>query len=589
TQSGAGAVLRTLHDKELENISSKDFGALCNGSSNDTTQLQAAINATPSGGRLRLVAGDCKVTGLTINRPITIVGDGFGSVTAGVASNAYVGGTRISPFGVVNGYLITVQRASVINNEGNLYGVNLSNIYFEGGQRAAATGGLQLAYLDHSYFEDLRFDSFQRPAISLSKSVRESAFNRIATKFCGNNTVDGYDPVHNFPAISIIDTATVASDGTNQIKFTNSNIVYSLGDSVVLDSLSGASGGVRQITFHNMMFHGILPAMATQIPGVRGVITARQSQYSHLISAADKVTISSGNMTYMGSDTPSIIQRASTDGTVVSPRIRVDEYWLEGRFDASVAMGSAYGVLLAAGYASLSNMLINNNYSGVIKTLPGTTIDVDWNTVKIGAVGAQTSQIMGALDNQTSSYSGQLLSKTGMSYTYGTVGAAGEIPDGSNQTSAINIKVSNDAEGSYGGQLGFTAQPRDVLSQPWWRSNVAGNWGAWRKVATENPVVNIVPITSYVQVAGAGMTAYTVTKAMTYIAGAAGQSLALTLPAASAAIDGITVTVVSNQTRPSVTWSSRGATFVGVPTTLMAATPVKLQYLHSSGQWWITQ
>lgn len=586
-QSGMGAVPRTINDKESENITSKDFGALCNGSSNDTVALQAAINATPVGGKLRIVAGHCKVTGLTINKPITILGDGFGSLTAGATNNLYVGGTRISPFGAVNGYLITIQKDSILNNERQLYGVNLSDIYFEGGQRNAATGGLKISNLDHSYFQNLKFESFQRSAINLSSAVRESTFDRISTKFCGNNTVKGYDPVNNYPAIAIIDVGT--SDGTNQIKFTNSNIVYSLGDSVVIDSLSGAWGGVRQITFRDTMFHGVFPRMVSQIPGAAGRITSRQSQFSHIISAADKVNLFGGNMTFMGSDTPAIIQQASSDGTNDAPRLRVNDYWLEGRYDALITTGSAYGVLLSAGYASLSNMLINNNYSGVIKTLAGTTIDVDWSSIQIGSSGLKTSSIAGILDKFTSSFYEQTLSKVGLSYTYGLIAAVGGIPDGSNQTSAINIKVTNDADGIYGGQLGFSSSTTEQNSQPWWRSNIAGVWGSWRKVATENPIINIVPITSYELVKRGGITSYTITKAMTYLDGSSGEKLTLILPAASAAMDGITITIVSSQTRAAITWASAGATFVGAPATLPAKTPVKLQYLHSSAQWWITQ
>ena len=64
--------------------------------------------------------------------------------------------------------------------------------------------------------------------------------------------------------------------------------------------------------------------------------------------------------------------------------------------------------------------------------------------------------------------------------------------------------------------------------------------------------------------------------------------MALTLPAASADIDGIFITVVSNNTRVNTTWISAGATFIGAPTTLTAGVPVKFHYIHSSLQWWIS-
>jgi len=84
------------------------------------------------------------------------------------------------------------------------------------------------------------------------------------------------------------------------------------------------------------------------------------------------------------------------------------------------------------------------------------------------------------------------------------------------------------------------------------------------------------------------LTAATVTTEYTYFTGTAGASFAITLPAASSSIDGMFITIVSSVLRASTTWTSTGATFVGVPASLSINTPIKLQYHHATLQWFVT-
>lgn len=92
--------------------------------------------------------------------------------------------------------------------------------------------------------------------------------------------------------------------------------------------------------------------------------------------------------------------------------------------------------------------------------------------------------------------------------------------------------------------------------------------------------------TSKVKVTTAALTAYTVTTRRTYFTGTAGASLVLTLPAASAEIDGQIHTVMSTTARANVTWISSGASgSIGLPASLAANTPVSLQYHHATTEW----
>jgi len=90
-------------------------------------------------------------------------------------------------------------------------------------------------------------------------------------------------------------------------------------------------------------------------------------------------------------------------------------------------------------------------------------------------------------------------------------------------------------------------------------------------------------------VSTASLTAVTIGKKNTYLTGAAGASLAVTLPNAGASIDGQKMTIMSSTDRPSTTWiSGGGGAFIGAPTSLVAGVPVTLQYDQTSGKWYPT-
>lgn len=106
TQIGTGATARTLDTKIKDySVTPQDFGALGNGTNDDTTALQAALNAVlaAGGGTLFIPSGTYKITsGLTYNLSGTssrfvgrlcIVGEGLATtniVLSGVAAPAFL-------------------------------------------------------------------------------------------------------------------------------------------------------------------------------------------------------------------------------------------------------------------------------------------------------------------------------------------------------------------------------------------------------------------------------------------------------------------------------------------------------------------
>jgi anthranilate/para-aminobenzoate synthase component II len=79
-QTGTGATARTVAAKVNDIVSVKDFGAVGNGTADDTIAIQAAMDAIPStGGNLYFPAGTYILTDVVTitDKPITIHGDGM--------------------------------------------------------------------------------------------------------------------------------------------------------------------------------------------------------------------------------------------------------------------------------------------------------------------------------------------------------------------------------------------------------------------------------------------------------------------------------------------------------------------------------
>jgi hypothetical protein len=89
TQGAAGAIALTVLSKLRQSVSAKDFGALGNSIANDTTSIQAAIDAVAAtgGGQVLLPSGTYLVSGLTLKSGVVLVGDGKAATIIQLLSN----------------------------------------------------------------------------------------------------------------------------------------------------------------------------------------------------------------------------------------------------------------------------------------------------------------------------------------------------------------------------------------------------------------------------------------------------------------------------------------------------------------------
>ncbi len=207
----------------------------------DTATVQSAIDGTPIGGELISLGGNCYTVGnLTVNRPITIKGT-FGK---NVCLKAKPGTT---------GYLITIDKNQVVDNEGFLYNVSLDGLYLDGNLRQPNLGAIKISNLNGGSFTNLICWSFSRECINNYTAVRESVFDNIHTRFCG-------DKSNNLPCINVSDQSAATSENHNHLRFNRMFVDYSYGDAFLFDTVARKSVGiVRDITISNSMIHGLLP------------------------------------------------------------------------------------------------------------------------------------------------------------------------------------------------------------------------------------------------------------------------------------------------------------------------------------------
>lgn len=90
-QAGTGAATRTMQDKARESVSVLDFGAVGNGTADDTSAIQAAITSLTAGGMVKFPRGTYKVTS-QLNVAVSGVwlqGEGRGATTISSSASGH--------------------------------------------------------------------------------------------------------------------------------------------------------------------------------------------------------------------------------------------------------------------------------------------------------------------------------------------------------------------------------------------------------------------------------------------------------------------------------------------------------------------
>ena len=178
--SGSGAVARTVQDRLREKVSVKDFGAVGNGTANDTAAIQAAITAAAArgngGATVYFPAGTYRInSGITFTTGIILEGDS----EKGTILKYYGSGSAIaSTTPTTRTYYMGVTRMTVENTGG------------------AGLIGLDLSAVNRSEFTQLQIKDFPTTVKITSPAVGASyayaLYNRFYNVLAEGNTTKGF-------------------------------------------------------------------------------------------------------------------------------------------------------------------------------------------------------------------------------------------------------------------------------------------------------------------------------------------------------------------------------------------------------------
>ena len=332
------------------------------GTTDMTTAIQNAIDGASNGGFVYLPAGEYLCSGVTIIRPLRFFGDSNTAVSsAGGATYAHGSVLKAATGG--NNYVIQVQVSSVKNWEQQLYGVTIENLGITGNDRTLDMGGISLKQIDHCIFRNLEIMQFQREAINCINEVRECDFIDVGTRWCGTKVIGGTS----YPSINLTETSTV--DSHNNLRFTNCQIVFSLGDFVLYEDNASAANAVRAIYWINCFSHGIL---ASQDGGLYTFTADQKETIHHDIRGAQDVFFVNTDLHQSGLAEPCI--KMSDSANSVSPRV----YFSSGRMDShyGATQGTITGITLDG-----------SNVVSIAMTAHGLRTG---NTAKFASVGGTT-------------------------------------------------------------------------------------------------------------------------------------------------------------------------------------------------------
>lgn len=184
-QSGTGASQRSVDSKLKDVISSADFNVKCDGSTDDTTNLQAAITAA-AGGTLRVQAGTCITSAtLTIPSNARITGQGWSTII-----KATSGFANYTPFftdtGATGAFIFTNN-----NYSGGNSNIIIDNIATDFSAAVATGHNILLRNVTHGRVIHVWMNGNQ-DGIAITKSTDVGAHYSLATN-CKNACFDGWD------------------------------------------------------------------------------------------------------------------------------------------------------------------------------------------------------------------------------------------------------------------------------------------------------------------------------------------------------------------------------------------------------------
>ena len=339
--AGTGAVATTVQTKLRESVSVKDFGAVGDGVTDDTTRIQSAITATASGGVLFFPPGTYKVSVLTVTgKAITLFG--YGATLNCTGATGAIQKTDHGNKLIVKGLSFTGSGAGI-----NHTATPSTTVY------------------DELSIEDCSFDMNSGVYGVISSGSREAVFQKCTF----NNTSSGngiYFSQSVSPFVNLCLFRGTSGNGT-AVNYPSTGTGYDAGLVLRDTEIMGWANGVVCVGLDWLCIQGCTIDYNTQ---------------SIKIAAQDGANISNN---YIGSVGTNAAMWITYDATAAAPKYS-DKIIIENNtFTGHYTGGNTYDCILIDGTVSPDNIQIKNNnihfYTryGINVTMTNTRINISGN------------------------------------------------------------------------------------------------------------------------------------------------------------------------------------------------------------------
>lgn len=184
TPAGAGAVATTVQTKLREYISVKDFGAVGNGTTDDTAAIQAALNFAQNGQSVYFPTGYYLFSSVSKIGTVRLVGDGFTN-----ALQAPFGDSEWSNKGNFSGSVListatsgtAISMGDAVDTAGPLWIFQMQDLMIVGPGTGASTAIKFTRGVGH-YVQNVLMANF-KVGLDL-ESCQDGTYNKIAAKGC---------------------------------------------------------------------------------------------------------------------------------------------------------------------------------------------------------------------------------------------------------------------------------------------------------------------------------------------------------------------------------------------------------------------
>lgn len=348
------------------------LGAIGDDDLDDTLALIKALRLSEADGRsIYFPTGRYMIANVRVRHPVRIYGEGVSSILQATT----------------DGPLITIASATHVNDERHVQGIVIEKLRLLGDRRRWNASAIQCVANDHFKLADLWIEDFVYEALDFYSSCREGVVLNVHTRYCGSKSADR-------PAIRIIEHSRTA-DANNNIYFQNCFFNFSLGDTVVIDTVAGARKSTSMIAFNSCMIHGIDPA------AVRYNVTREQLQ-STLVRVGDahQVSFQAGTrLTSAGFNAPALHMEDVTHGEpeVILANVRITQHVHPDGVSKDIDMNP--GILVEKGrLVALGGVYLAGNTPSYVVGENATLVNPAFFTILTGTRPRIRGDILGPLD-----------------------------------------------------------------------------------------------------------------------------------------------------------------------------------------------